>query len=95
MNKSYVELKKEYLKDPEFKKEYDALEPEYDFIIQLHEATTEKDYSWNDLAEKSGINKTKVNKIILGTHSPSIRTMYKLAIALDRKLKIELVDENI
>lgn len=44
----------EQLKDPEFSKEYKALEPEYEIITQIIKTQTEQNITQKDLAEKIG-----------------------------------------
>ena len=45
-------LKEELFKDPEFKAEYDAHEPEYELIRQMITARAEKNMTQKELAEK-------------------------------------------
>ena len=91
---THDQLKKELLKNEEFKKEYDALQSEYDFIVQLYKARTNNNYSQDELSAISGIDQANISKIESGTYSPSLKTMKRLADALDMDLKIELVPKR-
>jgi len=94
MNKKYSDLKKEYLKDSELKKEYDTLQSEYDFIVQLYKIRSHNKITQKELARLSGINQANISKIESGNYSPSLKTMKRLADALDMDLKIEFVPRN-
>ena len=52
MADDFDRFKEEMLKNPEFKAEYDALEPEYEIIQQLINARNEKNMTQKQLAEK-------------------------------------------
>ena len=45
----------EQLKDPEFKKEWDNLEPEMEVVRAMIKARTAQNLTQKDLAEKTGI----------------------------------------
>ena len=47
--KSLNQVLEEKLKDPEFKKEYDALQPEYELISAILEARIEKGLTQKDI----------------------------------------------
>lgn len=82
------------LKDPEFKKEWDALEDEYQLINSLIKARVESGLTQKELSERSGINQANISKIESGDSSPSLKTMKKLADAMDMELRIEFVPKN-
>lgn len=75
---------------PEIKVGHDALEPE--FIIQaiLH-ARKSAGLSQKQLAEKTGIAQSDINKLENGNANPSLQTLQRLAAAMGMKLKVELL----
>ena len=81
----------EQLKDPEFKKEYDALEPQFAVIKALLDARHEKGITQKELAELTGIAQGDISKLENGSANPSIKTLNRLAAALGKTLKIEFV----
>lgn len=87
-----ADLKKR-LQNPDFKKAYEDLEPEYMLIQALIEARKEKGLTQKALAEKTGINQADISKIENGKLNISFKTMRKLAKGLGKTLKIQLVDE--
>ena len=81
----------EQLKDPKFKKEYDALEPEFAVIHAILEARREKGITQKKLSELTGIAQGDISKLETGSANPSVRTLERVAAALGKRLKIEFV----
>ena len=52
---------KERLKNPEFKKAYDDLEPEFAFIQALIDARHEKGLTQKELAKRTGIDQSDIS----------------------------------
>lgn len=81
----------EQLKNPKFKKEYDALEPEFAVIHAILEARREKGITQKELSELTGIAQGDISKLENGSANPSVRTLERVATALGKRLKIEFV----
>lgn len=79
----------EQLNDPEFRREYEALEPEYEAIRAIIGARIDANMTQKELAEKTGIRQSNISRIESGTSSPSINTLARLAAGMGKKLKIE------
>ena|SRR3989344_3483184 len=86
-----TEALKEDLKDPVFKKEWDALEVEFDIISAVFRKRVEKDMTQAALARKMRTNQAVISRLESGTLNPSVKFLKRLAKALDTKLKISLV----
>ena len=82
---TWSEYKAEQLKDPAVKAEYDALEFEFALISARQAAGL----SQQELSRKSGITQSDISKMESGKANPSIRTLRKLANALNKTLHIE------
>lgn len=87
----FDEILKEDLKNPAFKKEWDALEVEFDIIHAILRRRIEKDMTQATLARKMHTNQATISKLEAGTLNPSVKFLKRLAKALDTKLKISLV----
>ena len=81
----------EELKDPEFKAEYDALEPEFAIIQAMIDARKETGLTQKELSEKTGIAQADISKLERGNANPSLRTLKRLAVGMGRTLKVEFV----
>ena len=82
------------LKDPEFKKEWDALEDEYQLINSLIKARVESGLTQSQLSERSGINQANISKIENGVYNPTVNILRKLAEAMNMELKIEFIPKK-
>jgi len=91
---TYKELKKELMKDPEFVKEYEAIQPEMDTIRAIIDARTSKNLTQKQLAELTGINQADISKIENGTRNPSIRLLQRLASGMGMVLKLEFIPKE-
>ena len=73
----------EQLKNPEFKKEWDDLEPEYNTIQAIIDARKKCNMTQKELAEKTGIDQSDISKIERGSANPSLSTLKRLAEGMD------------
>src|SRR6056297_424394 len=85
---SLNDIKNEFLKDEEFKKEYDRLKPRYDVISQVVSIRKQLNMTQEELANKIGTQKSNISRLENGNQNPSIDLLYKIANALGRDLTI-------
>jgi transcriptional regulator with XRE-family HTH domain len=85
------ELTDELMQDPDFKKEYEALQPEMDITRAILDARIRAGMTQMELAEKSGISQADICRLEKGTRNPSIALLKRLAEAMDSTLRIEFV----
>ena len=81
----------EQLKDPEFKKEWDDIQPEMDVIRAMIDARIEQNLTQKELAARTGIDQADISNLENGTRNPSLKLLKKLASGLGMQLKIEFV----
>ncbi len=89
--KKYDDFLSEQLKDEEFKKEFENLQPEFDVIRAIVDARVSQNLTQKQLAERSGINQADISKLENGTRNPSINLLKRLADGMGMVLKIEFV----
>lgn len=82
---------REQLKDPEFKREYDALEPEFAIIRSIIRKRLQNGMSQKQLAQKMGTQQSALSRLESGTYNPSLAFLKKVSSALGGKLKISIV----
>ena len=85
------ELTNELLQDPEFKKEYEALQPEMEITRAILDARMKSGLTQKELSARSGISQADISRLEKGTRNPSIALLKRLADAMDANLKIEFV----
>ena len=81
----------EQLKDPVFKEKFEALEPEFTVMQALIDARKERGMTQKELAEVTGISQADISRLERGTGNPSIKTLQRVAQALQMALRIEFV----
>ena len=79
------------LEDPEFKKEWDAHETEYQIMHEMMKARIEAGMTQKQLSERTGINQSNLSRIESGMGNPSIATLERIASALGKKVSISFV----
>ena len=84
-------LKNELMADPEFRKEYEALQPEMNIKRAILDARIQAGLTQAQLSEKSGISQADICRLEKGTRNPSIALLQRLATATDSTLRIEFV----
>ena len=85
------DLTNELMQDPEFKKEYEALQPEMDITRAILNARIQAGLTQNQLSEKSGISQADISRLERGTRNPSLSLLKRLAEAMDATLRIEFI----
>ena len=88
---SYNDLKKQLLKNPKVKAEYDALEPEFNIIQAMIDARKQQNLTQEELSRKTGITQADISRIENGTRNPSLEMVKRLARGLGLQLKLELI----
>ena len=86
---SFNDLLKEQLKDPQFKAEWDALEPEYAIVQAIIDARKRSGLTQKELSDRSGINQADISRIERGVGNPSLRTIKRLASSMGMAVKLE------
>ncbi len=85
----------EQLQDPEFRKEWEDIQPEMDVIRAMMEARISQNLTQKELAERTGINQADISKLENGTRNPSLKLLKRLADGMGMTLKIEFVPKEI
>jgi transcriptional regulator with XRE-family HTH domain len=81
-------LHKKWMKDPEYRKEYDALEEEFALIAAVAEARARSGLTQAQLAKRMKTTQSTVARLESGRGQPSTRTLQRFAQATGHKLKI-------
>ena len=90
-NMKFDDYLQEQLKNPEFKKEWDDIQPEMDVIRAMIDARIAQNLTQKELATRTGIDQADISKLENGTKNPSLKLLKKLAAGLGMQLKIEFV----
>lgn len=91
---NWREHKKRLMRDPEFRTEYEALEPEYKLASALIQLRLSKGLTQEELAKKLHTKQASIARLESGSSLPSFSTVKKVAEALDAELDIVVRPKN-
>lgn len=89
--KTLNEMFSEEMKNDEFRKEYEVIQPELDVIRAMVDARNSINMTQKELSERTGISQADISKIENGTRNPSLNLLKRLAEGMGMTLKIEFV----
>ena len=92
--KTLNDMLSEQLKDEEFRKEYEAIQPDMDVIRAIVDARISHNLTQKELAERTGINQADISKLENGTRNPSVNLLKRLAEGMGMALRIEFVPKQ-
>ena len=95
MSTKFNDFLQEQLQDPEFRKEYEALQPEHAVVQAIIDARKNAGLTQKELSERTGIAQGDISKLENGTANPSIRTLQRLAAAMGMTLKVEFLPNTV
>ncbi|MDP2728905.1 MAG: helix-turn-helix transcriptional regulator [Dehalococcoidales bacterium] len=87
---NWKEHKKKLMENPEFRKEYEALEPEYKLASDLIRLRLAKGLTQEQLAQLLNTKQESIARLESGGSLPSLSTVRKVAEALDAEVEINL-----
>lgn len=79
------------MKDPAFKKEWDALEPEFSIMQAMIDARRTSGLTQKQLSERTGIAQADISKLESGNANPSLKTLQRLAAGMGMRVKVEFL----
>jgi len=77
------------MKDPGFRAEYEAFEPEFTIMQAVIDARKNSGLTQKQLSEITGIDQGDISKIEIGEANPTLNTLKRLASGMNMKLKLE------
>lgn len=92
--KTLQEYKKKRMKEKNFAKEYEAIQPEMNVIRAIIEARTSRNLTQQELAKITGIDQATISKLENGTRNPSVKLLQKLADGINTNLMIAFVPRS-
>ncbi len=82
------------LEDPEFRKEWTELDPEYNLIRAMLLARKKRHLTQKQLSDITGIDQADISKIESGNANPALSTLKRLADGMDMILKVDFVSKH-
>lgn len=85
----------EQLKDEEFKKKYDRLEPEFNIVQAVIDARKQSHFTQKKPSEKTGIAQSDIGKLENGNSNPTISMLQRLADGMNMQIRLEFIPKSI
>ena len=87
----FKDFLKEQMNDPDFRKEYEALEFEDAIAQSLVYARKSSRLTQKQLSKKTGVTQPDISKIENGNANPSLRTLQQFGTGFGMKMKLEIL----
>ncbi len=88
---TFDEYLAEKMKDPEFAREWERLEPEYAVINAILDAEQELGLTQSEFAKRCGMKQSALSRLQTGKTSPTLKTLQQLADGMGKKLVIQFI----
>jgi DNA-binding XRE family transcriptional regulator len=86
------DLRKEQLKDTEFRAEYERTQPEFEIRRAIIAARLEKNMTQKEVSLKTGIRQSNISRIEKGMCTPDFATLNRIAEGLGKRLIVQFQD---
>jgi len=87
--------RREKLRDPKFKAEYDKLQPEFAVIEAILQSRMKKGLTQEKLAGKIGTKQSVISRLESGRGNPTVSFLKKMADALGSRLEIRFIQQSV
>ena len=92
--RTFDDVLNEQLKDINFRKEYEDIQPEIDVIRAIFDARTAQNLTQKELSKITGINQADISKLENGTRNPTVSLLKRLAEGMGMELRIQFIPKN-
>ena len=89
-SENWSDISKRLLKNPENRKAYEAMQPEFAIAAAIIRKRMETKMTQAQLAKKLGTKQSAVSRLESGDYNPSIGLLKKVAEALNLKLVVSM-----
>jgi ribosome-binding protein aMBF1 (putative translation factor) len=86
----FAKIRERWMKDKNFRAEYERIGPEMEIAVAIAEARTRAGLTQKQLAERVGTTQSVISRLESGQAEPSTRTMKRIAEATHSRLHITL-----
>lgn len=90
---SFDTLHKRWIKDPEYRREYEKLEPEFEIAKQIIDARIKRKITQEELARRMGTGQAVISRLENANARPSLSLIQRLADALNLKIELKFTQK--
>lgn len=87
--RNWKEVEAGFLTDPETAAEFEGLRPQYEIISQIIKARSEQGLTQEELAARTGLQRSNISRLESGNYNPSIELLARVAKGLGMELHVE------
>ena len=91
--RSYDEVRDKLMKNPEFRREYEKLEPEFRIASALIEARLEGKITQAELAKRANTGQAVISRLENMNAKPSLSLIQRIAEALELRVDLRLLPQ--
>lgn len=88
---SFAKFHREQMKNPEFRKEFERLKPEFAVISKIIDARIKKKLTQKQLAAKLKTKQSVISRIENGRGNPTLKFLQRLADVFNARLEIKFI----
>ena len=89
-----TDYKNEKMKNAEFARAYEELEPEMTVVRTIIDARESQNLTQKELSERTGIAQSEISRLENGTRNPTVALLQRLADGMDMILQISFVPKS-
>lgn len=82
----FEKIRREWMRDPEIRREYEKLEPEFQIARALIDARVKKKMTQAEIARKAGTKQPVISRLEGAVGSPSLSLIKRIADVLNLRL---------
>lgn len=90
---SFETLHKRWIKDPEYRREYEKHEPEFEIARQIIDARIKGKITQEELARRMGTGQAVISRLENANARPSLSLIQRLADALNLKVELKFTQK--
>ncbi len=94
LSRPWKELKQDLFRDPEFRRAYEELEPEFQLARAITALRAAKGLTQEEMAERAEIKRPMLSRLEGAKDLPTIPTLAKLAAAIGARVEVRFVDRK-
>lgn len=90
--KTWEDTKREWLKDPAFRREYERRRPQRELAVFLVGLRIKNHWTQHQLAQKLGLKQSEISLMEAGERNVSLKTLQRIAETAGKQVSIQFLE---
>ncbi len=86
----FADWHREQMRDPKYRKAYDALGPKYDLIHAILDARIKRGITQAEIAKRAGTTQSAIARFESGVGNPTLDFMQRVSAAVGARLEVRI-----